>query len=334
MLNTWVLYRSLSHFKKLYCHYRLTVSKRICNFNTAFYKKFFLILSIIISLSSLLYYSNYSNSPAELYADTKETFHIYNQNIDTIRQKINNEKSSGVPVIIGIFNKEIADFYDEYEIFKEYIKKAGISKSDEEQYDKQTQEILFEQKTLKIFEAELIKKQQIEREKQRQLEEERRKVAEKQKQQSQQEQQTQQSQQLQQVQQSVSLSNVENQVLILLNNTRTNHGVNPLNIDGVLTNIARSRSKDMIDRGYFSHYTPDGRNIFNFIQVNGISYRVAGENLAMGSPPSRGSPRNLIDAWMNSEAHRINMLKGAYNKIGIGIIDQNNKRVVTLVFTG
>ncbi|GAH22160.1 unnamed protein product, partial [marine sediment metagenome] len=114
--------------------------------------------------------------------------------------------------------------------------------------------------------------------------------------------------------------NIENQVLILLNNTRSNHGLNPLNIDGVLTNIARSRSKDMIDRGYFNHYTPDGKNIFNFLKANGISYRAAGENLGRSSPPSRGSAGNFVDAWMKSESHRINMLRGAYNKIGIGVI--------------
>ncbi|MBA7713462.1 hypothetical protein ES703_122465 [subsurface metagenome] len=123
-------------------------------------------------------------------------------------------------------------------------------------------------------------------------------------------------------------------MLILLNNTRSNHGLNPLNIDGVLTNIARSRSKDMIDRGYFSHYTPDGTNIFNFLKANGISYRAAGENLGRSSPPSRGSAGNFIDAWMKSESHRINMLRGAYTKIGIGVIDQNNTRIVTIVFTG
>jgi uncharacterized protein YkwD len=253
-----------------------------------------------------------------LYTDTKTTYHTYDQNKDTIRQGLI-EKTSRIPVNNGILNNDRVVSYDGYEIFKEYTKKIETNTSDKKQDQQEFQQLLLEQKTLKILERELKKKQQLEKEKQIQLEQEIKKAAEKQE---------------QQIQPPVNLSNVENQVLILLNNTRTNHGLNSLNIDGVLTNIARSRSKDMIDRGYFSHYTPDGKNIFNFLKANGISYRAAGENLGMSSPPSRGSPGNFIDAWMKSESHRINMLRGAYTKIGIGIIDQNNKRVVTIVFTG
>jgi len=266
-----------------------------------------------------------------LYTATKTTFPTYDQNIDTIRQELIKEQSSRIPINNEILNNDRIVFYDGYEILKEYTKEIETNTSDKKQDQQEIQQLLFEQKTLKIFEIELKKKQQLEKEKQIQLELEIKNAAEKQKQQSQQEQQVEQEQQ---IQPAVSLSSVENQVLILLNNTRTNHGLNPLSVDGVLTNIARSRSKDMIDRGYFNHYTPDGKNIFNFLKANGISYRAAGENLGRCSPPSRGSAGNFVDAWMKSESHRINMLRGAYNKIGIGVIDQNNKRIVTIVFTG
>ena len=330
MLNTWVLYRSLSYFKNLYFNNKVAVFKKVFSFNIVFYKRLFLILSIIVSLFSLIYYSNYFNSPTKLYTDTKTTYHTLDQNIDTIRQGLIKE-TSRIPVNNGILNNDRVVSYDGYEIFKEYTKKIETNTSDKKQDQQEIQQLILEQKTLKILERELKRKQQIEEEKQIQLALEIKKAAEKQEQQSQQEQQVEQEQQ---IQPAVSLSSVENQVLILLNNTRSNHGLNPLNIDGVLTNIARSRSKDMIDRGYFSHYTPDGTNIFNFLKANGISYRAAGENLGRSSPPSRGSAGNFIDAWMKSESHRINMLRGAYTKIGIGVIDQNNTRIVTIVFTG
>lgn len=296
-------------------------------------------LSIIISLSLLIYYPNYFNTPFKLYTATKTTYEVYDQNIDIIRQELI-EEISKIPVNNGILNNARVISYDGYEIFKEYTEKIETNISDRKHEQQESQQLIFEQETLKILERELKEKQQLEKERQLQLEQERKILAEKQKQeveqkqQVEQEQQSQQNQQIQQIQPAISLSNIENQILILLNNVRTNHGLNPLNIDEALTNIARFRSKDMIDRGYFSHYTPDGKNISHFLIANGISYRAGGENLARSYPASKGSAKNLINAWMNSESHRINMLRGAYNKIGIGVIDQNNTRIVTIVFIG
>jgi hypothetical protein len=111
MLNTWVLYQSLSYFNNLYCHYRVKAFNKVFNFNTSFYKKLFLMLSIIISLSSYIYYSNYINTAFKLYTDTKTTYHTYDQNIDTIRQELIKEISR-IPVNDGILNNERIIFCD------------------------------------------------------------------------------------------------------------------------------------------------------------------------------------------------------------------------------
>ncbi len=133
--------------------------------------------------------------------------------------------------------------------------------------------------------------------------------------------------------QGANLNGYEQQVLALINNIRTAHGLQPLAPSQALTNVARSRSADMLSRNYFSHYTPEGTNIFDLLRANGIGYRNGGENLAHAMPASAGSPQVFADAWMNSPSHRDNILRGAYGQVGIGIAENSGRRVVTTVFT-
>lgn len=130
-----------------------------------------------------------------------------------------------------------------------------------------------------------------------------------------------------------NLGDYESAVLYLINTIRTSNGLQALQASQVLTNVARSRCNDMIANSYFSHYTPDGRNIFNIFRENGVSYKNGGENLAQSSPASAGTPEAFANAWMASPTHKANILRPEYTKIGIGITDGGNRRVVATVFT-
>lgn len=133
---------------------------------------------------------------------------------------------------------------------------------------------------------------------------------------------------------SANLNSYEASVLALLNEVRAQHGLRALSASQPLTNIARSRSADMIALNYFSHSIPSGGNVFNLLRSSGISYSTAGENLAHSRPAGAGSPQAFVNAWMASPGHRANILKPQYNKIGIGMVDQgSSRRVVTTVFT-
>jgi uncharacterized protein YkwD len=131
----------------------------------------------------------------------------------------------------------------------------------------------------------------------------------------------------------VNLSELEETVLYLINTIRVSNGLGALQANQVLTNIARLRCNDMIANSYFSHYTPDGQNIFNILQKNDVAYINAGENLGNSSPPSHGTPEAFADAWMASPSHKANVLRSVYTKIGIGVVDGGGRRVVTTVFT-
>ena len=128
------------------------------------------------------------------------------------------------------------------------------------------------------------------------------------------------------------VSYVESQMIHLINSIRSSHGLQLLNPNPVLNSIAMSRSQDMLNRGYFSHYTPEGKNIFNILVENGIMYSLGAENLSQASPPSWGSPEAVVNSWMSSSAHRANMLNSHFGQLGLGVVDSGNRRVITLIF--
>lgn len=129
-----------------------------------------------------------------------------------------------------------------------------------------------------------------------------------------------------------NLNGLEAEILKLINKVRADHGLSQLQVVQSLTDIARTRSNDMVSRGYFSHYTPEGTTFFNIMRNAGIGWSNAGENLGNAKPAGYGSPSAFINAWMNSASHRDNMLRGHYRLIGVGIVDGGGRRVITTIF--
>ncbi|WP_082153604.1 SafA/ExsA family spore coat assembly protein [Bacillus sp. LL01] len=106
----------------------------------------------------------------------------------------------------------------------------------------------------------------------------------------------------------------EEQVATLVNQERAKHGLKPLKLNWELSRVARYKSQDMIDKRYFSHTSPTYGSPFDMIRNFGISYRTAGENIAAGQK----TPQEVMNAWMNSEGHRKNILSSQYTEIGVG----------------
>ncbi len=108
----------------------------------------------------------------------------------------------------------------------------------------------------------------------------------------------------------------ENQMFELVNQERAKRGIKTLIFDQTLSVVAREHSGDMFTRGYFSHYTPEGKNVADRASAHGIKYLVIGENLAY-------APNLMLahNGLMNSKGHRDNILSLDFNKIGIGIMD-------------
>jgi uncharacterized protein YkwD len=125
----------------------------------------------------------------------------------------------------------------------------------------------------------------------------------------------------------------ENAVAALINNYRTASGLNAIAYEPTLTYIAKFRSQDLMDRNYWSHYTPEGTTVFNLFRENGVQYKIGGENLGQATPADVGSPEAFMNAWQNSSSHNANMLRVGYNYIGVGMVENGSRIVVTTVFT-
>lgn len=118
---------------------------------------------------------------------------------------------------------------------------------------------------------------------------------------------------------SYALNQFEQKVVSLTNQERAKYGLAPLQIDVKLSEVARTKSADMKQNGYFSHTSPTYGSPFDMMNQFGIQYRAAGENIAMGQQ----SPEAVVQAWMNSEGHRKNILSSNFTHIGVGHVEGN-----------
>ena len=117
-----------------------------------------------------------------------------------------------------------------------------------------------------------------------------------------------------------SVTSFEQQVVDLVNEIRVKNGLNKLTMNWELSRVARYKSQDMHDNKYFSHTSPVYGSPFTMIKNFGISYRTAGENIAMGYR----TPQAVVDGWMNSSGHRANILNSSFTQIGVGYVKDGN----------
>ncbi|HBG3288281.1 TPA: sporulation protein [Clostridioides difficile] len=130
---------------------------------------------------------------------------------------------------------------------------------------------------------------------------------------------------------SESFSAYQKEVVDLVNIERAKAGLNPLTLDSSISNVATKKSQDMIDNNYFSHNSPTYGSPFDMLKKFGISYKTAGENIAMGQK----TPKEVVNAWMNSEGHRKNIMNPNFSKIGVGVAQKSGGSIYwTQIFVG
>ena len=111
-------------------------------------------------------------------------------------------------------------------------------------------------------------------------------------------------------------STKEKKLLRLVNDVRADAGLRHLKWGKRLAVAAKRHSRDMIDRGYFAHVTPEGTNLLDRLYVSRVkSWTFAGENLA-----GAATPRTALNLWMESPTHRAIILDPSFKRTGIGII--------------
>jgi uncharacterized protein YkwD len=104
----------------------------------------------------------------------------------------------------------------------------------------------------------------------------------------------------------------------LINQART--GVD-LKLDPELGKVAKKHTREMVNANSL-HHTPSStlrRRVTNWVEL--------GENVGVG-----GTVTSLHSAFMNSPAHRDNIVRSSYRYVGVGVIKKDGRMWVTVIF--
>lgn len=110
------------------------------------------------------------------------------------------------------------------------------------------------------------------------------------------------------------LSEVEMEVVRLVNIEREKEGLEPFVASGKLSYVAKIKSEDMSSNRYFDHNSPTYGSPFEMMKSFDIKYLSAAENIAMG----QATAERVVEAWMNSPGHRANILNPRLRQLGVG----------------
>lgn len=120
----------------------------------------------------------------------------------------------------------------------------------------------------------------------------------------------------------------ERAVIDLVNAERKKENLPPLTANLKLAKAARSHSAQMAKLEKMEHEL-EGKTAKDRVEAVGYLYKRIGENIAAGQK----TPEAVMDAWMNSEHHKENIMRKEFTEIGIGIaLGQDGKRYWTQVF--
>ena len=117
---------------------------------------------------------------------------------------------------------------------------------------------------------------------------------------------------------SSSMNTNEKEVFNLINTQRTTNGLQELKVDEEVQRMARIKAEEMVTNNYFSHTSPIYGSPFDMLKSFKISYKTAGENIAVNSSNS-----GAVNSWMNSSGHKANILNSGFNYTGIGVVSSS-----------
>ncbi|MFO7611721.1 MAG: CAP-associated domain-containing protein [Clostridia bacterium] len=111
------------------------------------------------------------------------------------------------------------------------------------------------------------------------------------------------------------MSSIGRQVFNLTNAMRRQKGLYLLQWDDKAAASALLHSMDMDSRDFFAHENPDGLQPWDRMAAQGISYTLAGENIAGGYRDAV----HMVNDWLNSKTGHREAMLGGYLHLGVGI---------------
>lgn len=142
----------------------------------------------------------------------------------------------------------------------------------------------------------------------------------------------------------INIPDLEKQIHGLINQERRRQGLAPLEWDGHLAAIARKHSRDMVERKYFAHVSPEGHDFAhrykqagyacaapmgkviyngaeNILQTNQYNSTTTVNGRTYYNWSSQGKiAETTVEIWMKSPAHRKNILAPFFRREGLGLV--------------
>ena len=146
-----------------------------------------------------------------------------------------------------------------------------------------------------------------------------------------------------QSQPTISAAGLEKQIHSLINKERQKHSLSRLEWDDALAGIGRKHSKDMVQRSYFDHVSPEGHDFLYRFKQDGYQCSVragntiyaGAENISLNNRYASITTVNgdafyewnsmdkiaetTVQGWMDSPGHRKNILMPHWRREGIGV---------------
>jgi len=109
----------------------------------------------------------------------------------------------------------------------------------------------------------------------------------------------------------------------LINKRRHHHHLRRLRTNKQLKKAARHHSSYMDQHSCFSHQCPGEPDLLHRLRQAGyikpgLSKWSYGEDIAWGAA-TLGTPKEIVQAWMQSPEHRANILRRSFRDIGLGV---------------
>lgn len=130
---------------------------------------------------------------------------------------------------------------------------------------------------------------------------------------------------------------IEWHIRFLTNQQRNFHKVRPLEASPALADVARSHSRDMLERDYFNHRSPEGLSPRDRVARSGLTYAVVAENIYStenGSTDAARLASIMVEAWMKNAGHRRNILEPSLRVLGVGVALSDTHVLATQLFAG
>lgn len=127
------------------------------------------------------------------------------------------------------------------------------------------------------------------------------------------------------------LDAAEARVEELINRRRDSRDERAFRHDPRVAELARAKSRDMVDRGYFDHRDRKGHYADYHLDHAGVRFTRVGEIIAWGQSDLLASADEAVDLWMHSSPHK-RLILSDNNYFGAGVATDGRTWKWTVIF--